>query len=332
MRDLTVRIEDIDSKSPYLSKLPYFFVDLLRRKYNVNILTDGDEQPDILFYSCWGMQNFRWRHCIRIYFTAEQDIPDFNLCDYAVGLAHIGMPGRFLHFPFYVFYNDILHKLEKRRTDIDEQHALKRDFCSTVISGPMRHPIYFEILNKLNEYKTVASGGRRNNNVGGPVTDKLAFISKYKFNLAIENLNTDGYITEKILEAFVAGTVPIYWGGEQVKKDFGEGGYINISDFETLDEAIEYIKKVDNDDELYMKILHTGAQPAYTYDEWCECLFGFLDNAIEHGKMIYDSGIYNVIFNEREWFYRIRNSIIGRAYRKYQRTRSTLDEYRNRHK
>ena len=327
MRNITVRIEDIDTKSPYLIKQPYFFVELLKRKYNVTILTDGNEEPDVLFYSCWGMQHLKWRHCIRIYFTAEQDIPDFNLCDYALGLAHVGMPGRFMHFPFYVFYNDILQKLEKR-TNLEDSQALNRGFCSTVISGPMRHPIYFEILNKLNAYKTVASGGRRNNNIGGPVADKLSFIKKYKFNFAIENLDTDGYITEKIPEAFVAGTIPIYWGSKQVKKEFGEGGYINISDFETLDEAIEFIKKVDNDDNLYLQILRCGPHPIYTYDEWCNKLLGFLSHAIEHGKMIYDSGIYNVIYNERMFFYRVRNSVIGQIYRKYQKVRSVFDEYK----
>lgn len=324
MRNITVRIEDTDGL-PYLQSCAESFVQLLRQKYQVTILEGGSQEPDVLFYSCWGMQHLRWRHAIRIYFTAEQDIPDFNLCDYALGLAHVGMPGRFLHFPFYVFYNDILRKLENRTLPADSQ-AVKRDFCSTVISGPMRHPIYFEILNRLNAYKTVASGGRRNNNVGGPVADKLAFIQKYKFNLAIENLDTDGYITEKIPEAFAAGTVPIYWGSKQVKKEFGEGGYINISDFNTLDEAIAYIQKVDNDDDLYLQLLHQGAQPVHTYDQWCECLLDFLAQAIEHGKMIYDSGIYNVIFNERIFFLRIRNSWIGQAYRKFQRVRSAIKQ------
>ena len=329
MRSVTVRIEDTGGLSS-LQACSESFVQVLRRKYDVTILSGGSEEPDVLFYSCWGMQNVRWRHCIRIYFTAEQDIPDFNMCDYALGLSHVGMPGRFMHFPFYVFYNDLLRKLEQRSVEVDVRSALRRDFCSTVISGPMRHPIYFEILGKLNAYKRVDSGGRRNNNVGGPVADKLAFIRNYKFNLAIENLDTDGYITEKIPEAFVAGTVPIYWGSRQVKKEFGTGGYIDISDFGSLDEAIEYIKRVDNDDELYLQILRTGASPVFTYDEWCEQLLTFLSGAVERGKMIYDSGIYNVIFNEREFFLRVRNSVVGKIYRRFQRWRNTLSEYRKR--
>lgn len=44
------------------------------------------------------------------------------------------------------------------------------------------------------------------NNIGGRVTDKLDFLSNYKFNLAMENVSHDGYCTEKIIEGFV-------WGG-----------------------------------------------------------------------------------------------------------------------
>ncbi|MCH5172282.1 MAG: hypothetical protein J1F31_05605 [Erysipelotrichales bacterium] len=286
-----------------------------------------DEEPDVLLYSCWGMNNLRWRNSIRIYFTAEQDIPDFNLCDYAIGLSYVGMPSRFLHFPFYVFYNDLIRKLENKSFQSYDQQFLNRKFCSTVISGPMRHPIYFEIVNQLNNYKRVDSGGKRFNNIGGSVSDKISFIQNYKFNLAIENLNVNGYITEKIPEAFVAQTLPVYWGSDTVKKEFGEGGYINISDFESIEKAIQFIKEVDNDDELYLKILKRGAQPIFTYDQWCEKLFDFLVNAIQHGKQIYDSGMYNVIYNERLFYYKIRNSFPGLVYRKYQRMNSAIREY-----
>lgn len=325
MKTLTFRIEDTGDLD-YLYNYALSIIELLKKHYEIIILNNinADKAPDVLLYSCWGMNHLKWRNSIRIYFTAEQDIPDFNLCDYAIGLANVGMGERFLHFPFYVFYNDLLNKLENNTKNNNSDLFLNRKFCSTVISGPMRHPIYFEILNQLNNYKNVDSGGRRFNNIGGPVYDKISFIKNYKFNLAIENLNVDGYLTEKLPEAFVAQTIPVYWGSSQAKKEFGEGGYINITDFSSLEEAIEFIKKVDNDDDLYLKILKQGAQPELSYVQWCEKLTDFLVNAIESGKKIYDSGIYNVIFNERQFFYKIRNSLPGKIYRRYQRYKSKL--------
>lgn len=325
MKTLKVRIEDTGNLI-YLYNYALSIINILKSNYNIILLDEFNkkEEPDILLYSCWGMNNFKWRKSIRIYFTAEQDIPDFNLCDYAIGLANVGMPGRFIHFPFYVFYNDLLNKLENQEILDNPKTFLNRKFCSTVISGPMRHPIYFEILNRLNNYKIVDSGGKRFNNIGGPVADKISFIKNYKFNLAIENLNVDGYISEKIPEAFAALTLPIYWGSDTVKKEFGVNGYINISDFKSIDEAIDYIKEVDNNDELYLSLLMQRPHLIHTKEEWSVILLDFLINAIEGGKKIYDSGIYNVMFNEREFFYRIRNSIFGKIYRRYQIVKSNL--------
>ena len=47
----------------------------------------------------------------------------------------------------------------------------------------------------------------------GPARDKLATLRAYAFNLCFENCDEDGYITEKIIHAMMAGCVPLYWGG-----------------------------------------------------------------------------------------------------------------------
>ena len=318
-KDLRVRFEDIDCIMPGLAKQPDFFVELLSQKYNVIVLTGGTEEPDVLFYSCWGTNNVKWTQCIRIYYTAERFFPDFNMCDYAIGLANMGTCERFFRFPHYVFYNDILRKYENRQQNIDISQMLNRDFCSTVVSDALRSPIFFDFFNKLNEYKPIASGGHWNNNVGGAVSNKLDFIKNYKFHIAFENVKADDYVTEKIMESFVARTIPIYWGSNSVKKDFGEGGYINISDFDTLDRAIDYIKKVDKDNHLYMQMLCHGAQISNTYEEWCERLLNFLYNAIESGDRIFNKRL-NWVYQEKHTYHRIRTSFIGQMYRKYKRT------------
>ena len=56
------------------------------------------------------------------------------------------------------------------------------------------------------------------NNIGGAVSDKFAFQQKHKFSIAFENTSYCGYCTEKIVEAFVAGTIPIYWEIQEWQK------------------------------------------------------------------------------------------------------------------
>ncbi len=47
----------------------------------------------------------------------------------------------------------------------------------------------------------------------GAVADKRATVSQYDFILAFENSDYFGYITEKVIDALVAGTIPLCWGG-----------------------------------------------------------------------------------------------------------------------
>lgn len=307
MKKLKVRIVDQDC-FPGLEKQAEFFIDILKKKYDVKLLKNNYEIPDLLFFSCYGGENLKWTNCKRIYHTAERDIPNYNLCDYAIGLTDIGYNDRFLHFPSYVYYNNILKKCEgaiKENNNKDE--LLNRGFCSAVVSDPYRDRIFYNFFSLLSNYKKIESGGRIKNTIGFRVPDKIKFISKYKFNIAFENMYAPGYVTEKIIEAFTAKTIPIYWGSNTVKKEFGEDGYININDFSSLHEAIDYIKTVDNDNALYMKILNSGPTLLHSYEEWCEILLEYLSNIIENGTTIFNPN-RNPSFNEKLLYYRIKNN------------------------
>lgn len=107
----------------------------------------------------------------------------------------------------------------------------------------------------MSKYKTIASGGRLYNNVGGAVADKLDFISRYKFNIAFENSAYDGYTTEKIVEPFSVNTLPLYWGNPLVKRDFNENAFVDISSFSSIVDAASYVIELDKNDVLYLKAL-----------------------------------------------------------------------------
>ena len=56
-------------------------------------------------------------------------------------------------------------------------------------------------------------------NYCGIAEDKQRTLGKYNFVLAFENSDFSGYITEKIVDAFKAGAVPLYWGGGEFLKE-----------------------------------------------------------------------------------------------------------------
>ena len=95
-------------------------------------------------------------------------------------------------------------------------------------------------------------GGNCKNNIYKKVSNKIKFLSKYKFSIAMENSKGDGYISEKIIDSFKAGTIPIYYGDYTIDEFINPKSYILIKGEGDIEEKIEYIKKIDKDDNLYI--------------------------------------------------------------------------------
>lgn len=67
--------------------------------------------------------------------------------------------------------------------------------------------------------------------VGKPFARSSDVILPYRFHLAIENHSMPNYITEKVLNCFAAGTIPIYWGAPNLGDHFNSDGFIRFEDF-----------------------------------------------------------------------------------------------------
>ncbi|MBO5053185.1 MAG: hypothetical protein J6C44_02980 [Muribaculaceae bacterium] len=262
-------------------------VNATKRRWDT-VITDADDEPDILFFSCFdrgGINHLKCKARIRIYITGENDVPDFNIADSAISFHHIDFGGRHLRLPIYClvdsFYDDIL----QGKYYCTPQEPASREFCSAVISnitsGDSRR---LDIFNAINKYRDIASGGRWHNNVGGPVSEKWDFLPDYKFHLALENSSMPGYITEKIVDAFYCRTVPIYWGAPDVALDFNPRSFININDFNSLNEAVRYIERVDNDDELYMSYLEQSPLDGSPFTKRDDMLVQFIADSLKRAN------------------------------------------------
>lgn len=254
-----------------------FFAKLLSQKYRLTF----SEQPDYLFYSVYGNSHHN-TDAVRIFFTAENVVPNFNYCDYAMGFHHIAFEDRYMRLPFWRTYTKDLERVFARQ--FASKSDANRKFCCMVVSNVKQTDGFREaFFEKLNAYKTVDSGGKYKNNVGGPVPNKYEFQKKYKFSLAFENVSARGYCTEKILESFAAGTIPIYYGDETVSQDFNPKAFINCHDYDSIDAVIEEIRRLDNDEEAYLKMLNEpvfiGGKLPDRYSD--ENILKFLSNIFE---------------------------------------------------
>jgi hypothetical protein len=61
-----------------------------------------------------------------------------------------------------------------------------------------------------------------------PIQFKTEGTAPFRFSFAIENGWSDDYFTEKLLDCFAVGTVPLYWGAGGISKFFNMEGVIML--------------------------------------------------------------------------------------------------------
>ena len=255
-------------------------------KYNLAfLLTEYDividkENPDYLFYSCFGSEYLRYDRCIRIFWCGENMIPDLNLCDYAISLSEIQCGDRTLT-------NKLFGWRDNYHLELNTEKLLDRKFCNFVYSNNWcADPFREKIFNALSKYKRIDAGGAFLNNMGGRVKDKQAFLKEYKFTLAIENSSQPGYVTEKLFDPFLAQSLPIYWGCPNISSHCNVNSIVNVMDYNSLDEVVEEIIRLDQDDDAYLKKVMSpfwlyGNSFEEFYDSEVEKMMAFYRNIFE---------------------------------------------------
>jgi hypothetical protein len=94
-----------------------------------------------------------------------------------------------------------------------------------------RHQCFEKIKHLLDGYK-----------YGDPVEPKIKWHKEYRFSIAVENCVEKGYFTEKILDCFRTGTIPIYKGDPEILNYFNKDGILLFNELEELEEIV---KKAD---------------------------------------------------------------------------------------
>ncbi|MBZ0128012.1 MAG: hypothetical protein K8F59_02755 [Rhodobacteraceae bacterium] len=78
-----------------------------------------------------------------------------------------------------------------------------------------------------------------------PFEDKADGLAPYRYSLVIENSREPGYFTEKIIDAFLLNTVPIYWGAPDIGQYFDTDGIIICNSEEALVSAAAACSQAD---------------------------------------------------------------------------------------
>lgn len=118
----------------------------------------------------------------------------------------------------------------------------KTKFCSIIASDKRiteGHKLRWEIIEKYGH--EIDMFGRGHN----PIGYKLDALKDYKYSIVIENSKCDDMFSEKLIDCFATGTIPIYWGTENIGNYFDSVG---IHWLRHIEECFEY--QPDNSEQI----------------------------------------------------------------------------------
>ena len=132
----------------------------------------------------------------------------------------------------------------------------KKKMCSTIMSNNnrlsghiMRHDIARAITNKPMNIDIYGSKFRNlpisnSTNPQSLSNGKILALRDYMFSITVENCKIDYEFTEKLIDCFLSGTVPIYWGCPSIGNFFNVNGMLI---FDTIEELMNIIGDLSAD-------------------------------------------------------------------------------------
>jgi hypothetical protein len=110
-----------------------------------------------------------------------------------------------------------------------------------------------------------------------PCDNKIKTMLGYKYAICFENVSYPGYVTEKIIDCFVAGVIPIYLGAPDISSYIPQDAFIDINKFLSLDDLNSFLINLSEEDGLKMinagrNFLNSEAGKTYSFEGFAKCI------------------------------------------------------------
>lgn len=246
------------------------FYHLLQKHFDLELV---EENPDFIFCNHFGDPFELNRYdCPRIFYSGENYSPDFNSVDYALTYDNISYGDRFFQLPYYLVDKGCQRMFLEQEPfplpSMAQLLAAKDRFCCFLFSHPSPSGMREALREKLDEYKRVDCAGSLYNNMPNGFTipytpdaqQKMNFCSAYKFSIAAESVAQPGFITEKLPQAWLAHTIPIYYGAPDVAQWFNPKAFLDARNFPSLNDLLAEVKRLDSDEDAWYKMV---SQPLF---------------------------------------------------------------------
>jgi hypothetical protein len=114
-----------------------------------------------------------------------------------------------------------------------------------------------------------------------PCDDKVDTLSGYKFSICFENTSYPGYVTEKIIDCLVAGTIPIYIGAPDIDDFVPAEAFIDMRKFKSWVDLDDYINIITEQQAAEMitagrGFLNSEQGARHTFEAYAETVFDYI--------------------------------------------------------
>lgn len=258
---------------------------LSKRSMRIQVV---EHKPDIVLAST-GDSCLQWKGIPRITVLGEniqndQQMYLQDLSEISTLLLHcvkINITLQNMHYyPFWVtsFGERRVHKPRDliRRSNGADILRQKSRFCAFMYSHAS--PARDRLFNLINRYKAVDVLGPYPD--FGQKTDRFVYndnvtfydlavehYKPYKFVISGENSPGSGYITEKIVNAMLANSIPIYIGAPDIIDTFNPESFLNANTM-TDEDLLHALTKLDEDDAAYVDMLNKYWFPENKLPGW----------------------------------------------------------------
>lgn len=225
---------------------------------------------------------------VRILVTAENHAADLNHFDYC--LTHEPVEDDRRHrFPYWqyvtLFNAEARAALTAPRAPLsaEELRAQQRDFCAFVsYNGKAKKRV--NMVQALMKRRRVSCGGPFMNNIGYRVENKREFLAKHLFSVAYENEAATGYQTEKIVDAFLARSIPLYWGSDMVEEEFNPAAFVYARNYPMQDAFLDDVLAIADNEERLLALLNAAPlRDPQVLDKAEEALIAFFSRILARG-------------------------------------------------
>ena len=105
----------------------------------------------------------------------------------------------------------------------------------------------------------------------GPCEEKHDLLSHYKYAIAYENTAYPGYVTEKIVDAMVAASVPVYLGAPDIAKHVPAGAFVDAQALGSPEAVAAYLERMTEQEAVSIidagqAFLRSSQGQRYTYE------------------------------------------------------------------